>query len=49
MEGSCTTNQETKECRPMQIEIGTTNKEKDEQQENMIEEQEIQECYYTDT
>ena len=46
MEGSCTTNQETKECRPMQIEIGTTNKEKDEQQENMIEEQVTQYLNY---
>ena len=43
MKGSCTTYQETKECRPTQIEI----KENDKQKENTLEEQEIQECEYT--
>jgi len=38
MEGSCMTNQETKECRPTQIEIDTNNKENNEQQENKPEE-----------
>ena len=45
MEGSCTTNQETKECRPTQIETKENNKQK----ENTLEEPEIQECDNTDT
>ena len=45
MEGSCTTNQETLECRPTQIET----EENDKQKENTPEEQEIQECYNTGT
>ena len=49
MEESSITNQETKECRPTQIEIVTNTKENNKQQEITTEEQEIQECYYTDT
>ena len=45
MEGSCTTYQETKECRPKQIET----EEKNKQKENTIEEQEIQKCDRTNT
>ena len=49
MEGSCTTNQETKECRPIQIKTNTNSKENNKQQEKVIEEQESKECYYTYT
>ena len=45
MEGTCMTNQETKECRPAQIETKEYNKQK----ENTLEEQEIQEYDYTNT
>ena len=45
MEGSFTTYQETKECRPTQIETKENNKQK----ENKPEEQVIQECDYTNT
>ena len=45
MEGSCTTNQETKECKPTQIKT----KENDKQKENTPEEQVIQECDNIDT
>ena len=45
MEGSCTTNQENKECRPTQIETKENNKQK----ENTPEQQEIQEYDNTNT
>ena len=45
MEGSCITIQETKECRPTQIETKENNKQK----EDKLEEQETQECDNTDT
>ena len=38
MEGKFTTNQETKEFRPMQIETNTNNKENNQEQENTPEE-----------
>ena len=43
MEGSCMTNQETKECRPKQDKTKENNKQK----ERTLEEQEIKECDYT--
>ena len=49
MEGGYMTFQETKECRPMQIESNTNSMENNKQQEIATAQQQIQECNHTTT